>query len=62
MFKRLISRLLDFVAYIILGMVGLTIFNALYITWFTETGRVVILFVMIVIAIIWAIIRVLRNK
>jgi len=62
MFKRMISRLLDYVAYIILGMVGLTIFNALYITWFTETGRLVISFFMIVIAIIWATVRSLKKR
>ncbi len=62
MIKRLISRLLDYVAYIILGVLGLGIFNILYITWFTETGRIILSAFIVFISIIWAIIRVLRKK
>ena len=57
MFKKLISKFFDYVAYIILGMLGLVIFNALYITWFTDTGRVALSFVMVSLGILWAIIR-----
>ena len=62
MFKPMIKRLLDYVAYVILGMVGLVTFNMLYISWFTETGRAILSVCLIVIGIIWAIVRVLRKK
>ena len=62
MFKKLINRLLDYIAYIILGMLGLTIFNVLYVTWFTETGRTILSGIIILISIIWAIIRVLKKR
>ncbi len=62
MFKKLINRLLDFVAYIVLGILGLSIFQILYLAWFTEMGKALISMSAIIIALIWAIIRVLRKK
>ncbi len=62
MFKKLISKLLDYVAYIVLGVLGLAIFNILYITWFTETGRAILSLLIVAISIIWAIVRVLKKK
>ncbi len=62
MFKRLLNRLLDYVAYVILGVLGLGIFNILYVTWFTETGRVVLSLCMMVGSIIWASARLFRKR
>ena len=61
MFKKLFNKLLDYVAYIILGLLGLGIFNALYLAWFTDTGRFILSLVMIIVSIIWAIVRVLKR-
>ncbi len=62
MFKKLISRLLDYVAYLVLGVLGLGIFNILYVTWFTETGRAVLSVFIILASIAWAIVRVLKKR
>ncbi len=62
MFKKLFNRLLDYVAFIILGVLGLIIFQTLYLAWFTELGRVVLSNLIIVISIIWAIIRVIKKR
>lgn len=62
MFKKLFNRLLDYVAYVILGLVGLGIFNILYVSWFTETGRVILSAFIIFTSIIWAIVRVLKKR
>ncbi len=62
MFKKLFNRLLDYVAYIVLGVLGLGIFNVLYLAWFTDTGRVVLSAFIILISIIWAIVRVLKKR
>ncbi len=62
MFKKLFNILLDYVAYVILGLLGLGIFNVLYLTWFTDTGRVVLSLIMIVFSIIWAGARAFRKR
>ncbi len=62
MFKKIFNIFLDYVAYIILGALGLGIFNTLYILWFTETGRVILSAFIILISIIWAIVRVLKKR
>lgn len=62
MFKKLISKLLDYVAYIILGVLGLGIFNTLYVLSFTETGRALLSIFIVFISIFWAIIRVLKKR
>ena len=62
MFKKLFNRLLDYVAYVILGIIGLGIFNALYLAWFTDTGRVILLLLIFIASIWWAIVRVLRKR
>ncbi len=62
MFKKLISKLLDYVAYVVLGVLGLGIFNILYVTWFTETGRAVLSVFIILASIAWAIVRVLKKR
>jgi len=62
MFKKLFNRFLDYVAYIILGVLGLGIFNTLYVLWFTETGRVLLSTFIIFISIAWAIVRVLKKR
>ena len=62
MFKKLFNRLLDYIAYIILGLLGLGIFNFLYLAWFTDAGRVYLSVFAVFVTIIWAIVRVLRKR
>ena len=62
MFKTMFSKLLDYVAYVVLGLVGLIIANMLYIAWFTDTGRAVLSGIIILISISWAIVRVLKKR
>ena len=62
MFKKLYNRLLDYVAYVILGLFGLGIFNVLYVAWFTDAGRVFLSLFILIASIWWAIVRVLKKR
>ncbi len=59
--KKIFSKFLDYVAYVILGLFGLGIFNILYIVWFTHAGRILISMTVFVIIITWASIRAFRT-
>lgn len=61
MFKKIFNRLLDYIAYVILGLLGLGIFNLLYLVWFTEMGKIVLSFIMIFTVIIWAFVRAFKK-
>ncbi len=62
MFKKLINRLIDFVAYLILGVLGLGIFNVLHLAWFTDIGRFIIVLITIFVSIIWSFYRLFNSK
>lgn len=62
MIKKLFNKLLDYVAYVILGLLGLGIFNILHLVWFTDRGRFMISAFVVIVSIIWSIIRVLRKR
>ena len=62
MFKKLYNKLLDYVAYIVLVLLGLGIFHALHMAWFTETGRAFMILCAFVAVIAWSIVRVLRKR
>lgn len=62
MFKRMVAKLLDYIAYIVLGGLGLIIFNLLYIAWFTESGRAILSIFIFIASIWWAIYRVSTKR
>ena len=62
MFKKLFNKLLDYVAYIVLGVLGLGIFNVLYLLWFTDEGRIMLSLFIFIASIWWAIVRVLKKR
>ncbi len=62
MFKKLYNKLLDYVAYVVLVLLGLGIFHTLYMVWFTEAGRAFMILCVFVAGITWSIIRVLRKS
>lgn len=62
MIKKVFNVLLDYIAYVILAVLGIGIFNALYLLWFTDSGRIILSIFISISVISWSIIRLLKKR
>ena len=62
MIKKVFNVLLDYVAYVILAVLGIGIFNTLYLLWFTDSGRIILSIFISISVISWSIIRLLKKR
>ena len=60
--KKVFNILLDYIAYVILAVLGIGIFSTLYLLWFTDSGRVIISMFIFIAVISWSIARVLKKR